>query len=192
VIPGLTSSKLCTRWIIAVIVCSAIAALGGRYLTQWLVLSPIKVLHGQLWRLVTWPFVELGPFTLIVTCAAIIKFGDPLARTWGDSRLQRFAVHIALGTGIATVVLALLAGGAHGAFAGGFAMCNALVIAYARQFPWESIDLYGLVLRGPRLIGFILLVNLAYAIFGFVLHVAPQLAACALAIIYPRDLLARR
>lgn len=191
-LPDLGSSKFGSRWMIATIACSVIGTIDGGYLIRWLSLSPLKVLHGQVWRLLTWPLVELHALSLILTCVAISRFGDDLARVWGERRLQRFAIQIAIGAGLVAVAAAAVRGGWYMSRLGGWAMCDALVIAWARQFPREEVNLYGLRLRGDKLVAFTWAVTGAFAIYGGLFTRVPELAACALATLYPRGLMMQR
>jgi membrane associated rhomboid family serine protease len=192
VLPDPGTSKFGTRWLIATVACSVIAALDGGYLIRLLSLSPIKVVHGQIWRLLTWPLVDLSALSLVFTCFAISKLGDDFANASGERRLQRFAIQIAIGTGVITFACAALRGGWYMTATGGWAMCDALVIAWARQFPTEQVDLYGLKLGGTRLVVFTLAVTLAFAYWRGFAGWIPELAACVLAMLYPRWLLAAR
>src|ERR1700722_18848730 len=49
-------------------------------------LVPSHVWRGEVWRLVTWPFIEQGPVGLIFTCLLVWWFGRDLADEWGSSR----------------------------------------------------------------------------------------------------------
>jgi len=192
VLPDPGTSKFGARWMIALVACSVIAAVDGGYLMRWLALSPIKVVHGQVWRLLTWPLVDLSGLTLILTCIAIGKFGDALSGGWGERRLQRYAIQIAVGAGLVTVAAAALTGGWYMSRLGGWAMCNALVIGYARQYPRERVDLYGLKLAGGALIALVASISVGFAVYSGVVGRMPELAACALALLYPRGLFAQR
>lgn len=190
--PRLGSSRLVTQWMLVTIVASIIAALGGGLVVPWVALIPSRVLHGEIWRLVTWPFVEPGPMGLIGTVLAIYKFGSELAIRLGDRRLRLFMSHVLLAATGATCVLTWLAGQGDVAHLGGWAVADALVIAWARQFPDAGLTLYGLVtLNGRRLIQFTLATNVVFAIYFGPLSVAPELAACAAAWAYPRSWLRR-
>lgn len=191
-LPRLGSSKLVTEWMLVTLAASIIAALDGGFIARTAALIPSRVLHGEIWRLVTWPFVEPGPTGLILTVLAIFKFGTDLSSRWGDRRLQRFMTQIILAAAIATCVLALLGGQRYMHHLGGWAVANALVIAWARTFPDRTLTLYGLVpLNGRTLSHVTIGINVVYAIYAGPLAVAPELAACAAAFAYPRRWLPR-
>lgn len=186
------SSKLVERWIAATLGVSVIAALDGGFTYSMLCLSPTKIFHGQLWRLVTWPLVELGPIGLIITCASIYKFGGELAVRWGDRRLRRFVLQIVVAAAVVTCLLAALFGLTWLSRAGGWAITEALTIAWARQFPTAQLRIYGLlVLSGDRLIMFTMASAVVFALYAGIVPMAPELVACAAAAMYPREWLMR-
>ncbi len=190
--PRLGSSRLVTRWMLLTAIVSIVAALDGGFVARWAALIPSRVFHGEVWRLATWPFVESGPMGLIVALLTIYKFGSELALCLGDRRLQRFMIHVLLAAAGATCVLALLVGRTDTFHLGGWAVADALVIAWARQFPGAGLTLYGLVtLNGRSLIGFTIATNVVFAIYFGPLAVAPELVACAAAAAYPRSWLRR-
>jgi len=161
------------------------AALDGGWLAHWCALAPARVWHGELWRLVTWPFIERSPLGLVFTLAAIYKFGGELAPRWGDRRLRRFALDVVVGAGLATVIVALAFGATHVWRLGGWAVTEALVIAWARQYPDRGLVFYGfLALRGRQIVRLTFGVAVLFVIFAGT-AAAPELAACAIATWYP-------
>ncbi|HTL33058.1 MAG TPA: rhomboid family intramembrane serine protease [Kofleriaceae bacterium] len=189
--PRLGSSSFTTRWIVATLACSIISTLDGGWIARWFALAPSRIWTGQVWRLVTWPLVEPGPMQLVFTCIVIYKMGGDLAVRWGDRRLRRFVVEVALAAGVGTCVLSAVTG--HFVFRlGGWAMADAIVIAWARQFPQRAMLVYGvLTLRGRDLIRLTLAVAVLFAIYVGPVAMAPELIACFVAAAYPRSLLNR-
>jgi hypothetical protein len=186
VLPRLDSSKLVTPWILATLVLSIGSALSGGHVADWLALAPSAIWHGQVWRLVTWPLVELSPMSLIVTCGAIYKLGTPLAVRWGERRLRRFVFHIVLASGLGATLVATLFG-AHLWRCGGWAVGDLLVIAWARQFRDASLQFYGVIeLQGDRIVIFACAVPALFALYYGPLYLAPELFACAATVMYPR------
>lgn len=182
-------SQFVTRWIVVTIVASIVAAIDGGWLASWTALAPSRVWHGELWRLVTWPLIERSPLQLVLTCAAIYKLGGELAIRWGDRRLRRFITEIVIAAGVVTT---LVAGRSYMQRAGGWAVVDVLVIAWARQFPLSPLVVYHfLVLRGRELVRLTVAVAIVFAIFYGPITMAPELVACAAAAAYPRALLRR-
>lgn len=186
-LPRFGTSKLCDRAIVVVLAASIIAWLDGGFLRHWLSLAPARVLHGEVWRLVTWPLIEGSPLQLIFTCAAIYKFGGELAVRWGDRRLRRFMLELVTATAAATCLLAIALGRSYIVRAGGWAVSDVLVIAWARQFPNATLVIYGvLALRGRQLINVTIAAAVLFAIALGPVTMGPELCACLLAVAYPR------
>jgi membrane associated rhomboid family serine protease len=193
VLPRLGSSKLISTWIWMTILASVLAAVSGGLL-HWAALAPARIWRGEVWRLVTWVFVEPGALALILTCASIYKFGGELAPRWGDRRLRRFLVEILGGAAVATALLGLISAEVwHTRYLGGWAVGDVLVIAWARQYPDSVLVLYGVVrLNGRHLITAVIAITGVYALFAGPLAMAPELLACVAAYSYPGAWLARR
>jgi membrane associated rhomboid family serine protease len=186
------SSSFVTRWIVLTLAASIVASLDGGWLTSWAALEPSSVWRGQLWRLATWPLIEPGPLSLIFTCVAIYKFGGELSSRWGDRRLRRFMVEIVLGAAIVTCVLAAVAHARYVSRVGGWAVADALVIAWARQFPDRPLIVYGLLaVRGRQIVRITCGAAIVFAIYFGPVVMAPELVACLAAALYPRSLLRR-
>lgn len=192
-LPRLGSSKLISTWIWLTLLVSIAAAVSGRVM-GWAALAPARIWRGEVWRLVTWVFVEPGALALILTCASIYKFGGELAPRWGERRLRRFLIEILGGTAVVTALLGLISTAVwHARYLGGWAVCDVLVIAWARQYPDSVLVLYGLLrLNGRNLITVVIAITCAYALFAGPLAMAPELVACAAAYAYPAAWLARR
>ncbi len=187
----MSSSRLVSRWIVATLVASIVAALDGGWLASWAALAPSRVWHGEVWRLVTWPFLFASPVALVATCIAIYKLGGDLAVRWGDRRLRRFMIQIVLAAGVATCLLAAIGGG-HFFRTGGWTVIDVLVIAWARQFPRESLVLYGMLpLRGRDLVRITVAISVLFAIYYGPIVMAPELVACSAAAWYPDGWLRR-
>jgi membrane associated rhomboid family serine protease len=183
---------LVMRWIALTLAASLLCVLGAGWLASWTALIPSRVLHGELWRLVTWPLIQLSPLTLMLTCVSIFKFGGELAGRWGDRRLQRFVIEVVIASATITCLLAALVGETRMVRIGGFAIVDALVIAWARQFPRAPLVLYGLLqVSGRQLIIMTIGAAVLIALYTSPMWMAPELVACAIAATYPGSRLAR-
>jgi membrane associated rhomboid family serine protease len=186
------AGKLIPLWLALTLIASVAAALDGGWIVAWAALAPARVWHGEVWRLVTWPLVETGVMSLVFTCVAIYKFGGELAERWGDQRLFRFVRHIVLSAGVVTCIVGVIPGLGYVTHLGGWAITEALVIAWARQFPDRTLSLYGLVsFRGKELVQLTLAIAVLFAIFHGVVASVPELVACAAAALYARSWLRR-
>jgi membrane associated rhomboid family serine protease len=168
-----------------------VARLDGGWLAYWAALEPSRIWRGEIWRLVTWPFVELTPLSLILTCVAIYHFGGELSYRWGERRLRRFAIELVLAAGVVTCLLD--AAFHHGvARCGGWAIADALVIAWARQFPTAVLQFYGVLkLQGRSIVQLVVATSIVYALYAGPIAMAPELVACLGAAMYPRAWLQR-
>jgi hypothetical protein len=193
-LPRLGSSKLVSAWITVTLAASIIAAVDGGWLAGWVALAPSRIWRGEVWRLATWVFVERGALGLALTCASIYKFGGELAPRWGGRRLRRFMIEVIGGAAVVTTLLALISDDAwHMHRLGGWAVGDALVIAWARQYPDSTLVLFGLLrLHGRNLIAVTIGITSLSAIFSGPFRMAPELLVCAAAFWYPTSRLARR
>lgn len=193
-LPRLNASKLVSNWLTVTFAASIFAVLDGGWLASWTAFAPSRIWSGELWRLVTWFLVEPGPLSLILTCMCIYKFGGELAPRWGDRRLRRFIVEVLGGAAVVAALLALVLNEVwYVRQLGGLAVGDALVIAWARQYPQRVLMLYGLVaLSGRRLIAVIIAITAVFALFRGPFAMLLDLIVCAAAYWYPNDMLARR
>jgi len=193
-LPRLGSSKLVSRWIAITVAVSIFAIFDGGWLARTAGFAPSLIWHGQLWRLVTWAFIERGAWGLVLTCLCIYRFGGDLAYRWGDRRLRRFMIEVLGGAAVVTTLLALIISDAWDIYRlGGWAVGDALVIAWARQFPGANVAVfYGmLTLRGRDLVIGIIVFNALVALFAGPFAMALELLVCAAAYYYPPERLAR-
>lgn len=181
-LPRLGTSKLISTWIWITIATTLLAAVVPG-VAWWLALSPDRVWHGEVWRLVTWVFLHGGPMLLVWSCIVIYRIGDDLVGRWGERGLARFLIKVLGGAALVTCGLAWLSDTVwHHMQRCGFAVGDALVIAWARQFPNRVLRLQGLLdVYGRNLILITVAITCAHAIFYGPLAMIPELATCALA-----------
>src|SRR5882672_8943214 len=75
--------------LVVTVASSLLVAFGSRHaegIFAYAPLVPNEVWRGQVWRLVTWPFIEPAPLSLVFTCLFLFWFGVDLAREWGPRR----------------------------------------------------------------------------------------------------------
>jgi membrane associated rhomboid family serine protease len=182
-----SSSNAIYRWIAITLALSVIAWLDGGFLAHWLALSPARIWRGEVWRLVTWIFIETSPTSLVMTCVVIYRFGGELAPRWGTRRLHRFMLELVLLAAVTTALLGLVFRDVlEVQRLGGWVVSDVLVIAWARQFPTSTLNVYGVMrLHGMQIVaftaGFVILVALAIGPLWFV----PELVAVAAVALYP-------
>jgi membrane associated rhomboid family serine protease len=164
----------------------AIDARAGGELYQRLALLPEAIWRGQIWRLVTWPFIQGSPLSLILTCVTIHVFGSDLLHAWGQRRFVRYLAGVVLIAGIGTCLLALVLPAARDLpQLGGMVVADALVIAWARQFPDQPVRAYFvLVVRGRELVSVVVAVTVVFAVFYGSAWMLPELLGVAAALLH--------
>lgn len=142
-------------------------------------LIPAAILDFQVWRLVTWVFVETDPLSLVFGGLMLYWFGRDLAWAWGPNRFLATWFGLTAGAAVATTVLALVVPGlAVGAWLGAWAILSALVIAWASIFPERQIlFMFALPISGRTLLWITIGGTLLYALFGGIGRYVPHLVA---------------
>lgn len=179
------------RWIVATVVVSLIAFFDHGWISHWLALSPERVWHGEVWRLVTWVLIVPSPISTAVSCYAIYKYGGALADCWGERRLRRFMIELIASAALMTCLLSLITGQT-GAHVGGIVTTLSLVIAWARLFFNQPIRLWGVPMQGRHLVAIACGATILFAFVNGLYEMAPELVACAIAAGYPRGWLSTR
>ena len=162
--------------IAATVLLSIVGAVGARYglpLYSYLGLVPQAVFEGQLWRLLTWVFIEGDPVSLVFGCLMLYWFGRDLAASWGE----RWFAAAFFGGAAAVGVLVLLATRLFwpelvmAPHVGNTPVMAGLVIVWALAFPERQIRLYFLFPMGGMTLvwielGLTLLFALYYGLFA--------------------------
>jgi membrane associated rhomboid family serine protease len=144
------------------------------------VFVPGLVLQGQVWRLVTWPFFEGDPISLLFAGLMLYWFGRDLSMAWGERRFLATFFSIALVAAVATSLLSLAVPPLRPQpYAGAWAVLSSLTIAWAMLYPERQILLmFALPIAGRTLlwitVGGTLLYALFYGVLGFVPHLVAQ------------------
>ena len=102
VIPNLT------LWLIAGYVVGYIISMKNSSFLYWLSLDPYKILHGQVWRLITWVIIPpnmlgsdpLGLLFVLLMLFCCYSIGNILERAWGTVKYNIFIF-----TGIALAIV---------------------------------------------------------------------------------------
>jgi membrane associated rhomboid family serine protease len=115
-------------------------ALGGEAVGRALALSPRAVLHGKIWQLVTYPFLN-DTFGLLGNGMVILFFGSAIEREWRTASFLLLWLTVTVACGLLWILLNLLLGfsmAGLGAGVGSFGL----------------IATFGLLFRGQRFFAF--------------------------------------
>ena len=142
-------------------------------------LIPAAVLGLQLWRLVTWVFVETDPLSLVFGGLMLYWFGRDLAWAWGPQRFLYTWFGLTAAAAFVTTLLSLVIPGlSMGGWLGAWPILSAMVIAWASIFPERQILLmFALPISGRTLLYITIGGTLLYALFGSIGRYIPHLVA---------------
>jgi hypothetical protein len=117
----------------------------NRALGALLALSPLHVLGGEVWRLVSWPFVQGDPFGLIFVALMFWWLAPQLYFGWGQGRFMLRLLGITLGAGVVTTAVGAVWGGAAVPHVGAWPVMNALLVAWAMRVPDAQVNIWGVI-----------------------------------------------
>jgi membrane associated rhomboid family serine protease len=112
-------------------------------------LTPQDVVHGQVWRLVTYMFLHAGPFHLLFNMLFLWMFGVELERTWGTRYFLRYYFITGVAAAVTTIVVSFVPlFGLHQLYftqtVGASGAVVAVLLAYGLYFPHREIFVYGI------------------------------------------------
>ena len=146
---------------------------------QFLLLSPYHVLHGQIWRLVTWVFMpsDTSVFSLLIMALLYYQLGSALERAWGTFRFNVYIfggmIFTVLGAFILYGIL-YLAGGAEAAYMSTVSIAlgvstryinMSIFLAFAMMYPDMQLMLYFII---PIKMKWMAIVYAVLTIYSFV------------------------
>ena len=107
----------------------------------WTALVAGSLAKGQAWRLVSWPFVQEDPMSLVFGGLALFFFVPALAREEGESRLAGRLLGITIATALTTHLVGWLLGVSF-AYLGIWPIVDVVVILWALSHPDDRVLLY--------------------------------------------------
>ena len=131
-----------------------------------LTLSPARILHGEVWRLVTYIFIPqaigqpgsmLGPFWLLIALWFLLFIGDRLEAAWGAFALTLYFLVGMIGTTIAAFLF--------GAQFSNAMLASSLFFAFAHFYPDEVIYVLFVL---PMKVKWLAWISAGLLLFGFV------------------------
>ena len=129
----------------------------NRNFNAFIMLDRYDLLHGQIWRLITFLFqpIWLGGVLGILNLVFYFWIGNSLTRLWGDFRMTLF---IALG------VVGAWAGCLLTGYASPDAIFQSMLFAYTWLWPDQMVLLFGVIPFKMKYLGWL---ELAFWVFGF-------------------------
>ena len=151
-------------------------------------LQPERVLRGELWRLVTWTFLELNPLGLIFACLLLAWLGRDLSAAWGHWRFVGVYLGFAAAVGVTTCLFGLVLPAVRElSYATAWAMGDALLIAWATHFPTRQILLYFVLpIGGRNLIVLTIAGTALFALFSHPIYYIPHFVAIGFMLVFAR------
>lgn len=163
-------------------VASLFVAFGSRHaapLFELAALAPERVIHGQVFRLVTWPFIEPGPLALLFGLLFLYWFGRDLADVWGSRHFLAVYLGITLAAGVLTTLIALADRAVlDHTYLGGYALAAAMTVAWGLWFPDRVIRIWFILpIRGYVLAWLTIVVTVVFAVYSGWERFLPELCA---------------
>jgi membrane associated rhomboid family serine protease len=172
---------------LAVSALGSVAQRSGLPVLEALIAPPSALWSGQLWRLFTWPFVELDGLNLVFGCLLLFWLGGDLVAAWGPRRFLVIYFGLAAGAAALTALVVGLLWPSQGDLPvlGMWAILDALIIAWALLFPGRELFLFFVVpLRGWTLVYATLATTALFALLHGVARFLPHFAAEGLVLLY--------
>jgi membrane associated rhomboid family serine protease len=134
------------------LIATAAATIGGIVLAhagypkvfEGFVLQPYEVLHGKVWKLITYVFVSgLSPLQFVFDLLVLYWFGGWFERSYGPRRYLRFFLLSAIGAAILPVLIGLFSESVAGQmYMGSWPIIEALTVAMGLLQPGATINFY--------------------------------------------------
>jgi membrane associated rhomboid family serine protease len=105
---GLPATKVLCVTLFAVSLVSAVTQRKFGFGVTQLVYNAQAVMQGQIWRLMTYPFIESSTFSLLFSVLVLWFFGNALESQWGTRYFVRFYAASAIGAGVLAIPLTYL------------------------------------------------------------------------------------
>jgi len=145
-------------WLIGVnvLVFAATRLLGGSaayYLTMWLSMIPLGVLHGWVWTFVTYMFMHGSVSHILFNMLGLFIFGNQVERQMGSSEFLLFYFVTGILAGVFSFAVYYLTGAYGVILMGASGALFAVELAYAVFFPDSIIYIWGILpLRAPIMV----------------------------------------
>jgi len=149
---------MAVRLTIAVAAFSILSALSGHLLANHMLLTPNRVVAGELWQVVTYALVVPlsgggAIFSFLISLYFLYAIGSQVEAVLGSRRLLGFYVGTTALGALVTIPVAYLAGRQGATFPGLWVGLGALTVLFAHQYARQPIYLmFVLPIQGKQLI----------------------------------------
>ncbi|HYG67244.1 MAG TPA: rhomboid family intramembrane serine protease [Anaeromyxobacteraceae bacterium] len=167
--------------LLVVILIASVLGWQNRAIQGYAAFYPDAILRGELWRLVTWVFVQDHPMTLLFGGFMVWSFGGQLSYVWGERRFVLRFLGYTAGAAVLATLVALVWPAANVPHLGLWPTVNALLASWALIYPSQQVNIWGVLpLTGRTLALLVAFGTVLYGVFAgfgaFLLHL------CALGI----------
>lgn len=130
----------------------------GFYISDWLAFDRAKIMHGQIWRLVSYIFIASGQGSVMFLLQLLFVYftGNMLQNRWGTLRFNLFYF---CGVGLSSIV------GMFTGYATNYYVNLSLMLAVAILYPLMQVNLYGIL---PIRMKWLALIEVALLLPGIV------------------------
>lgn len=184
--------------LVLVIGASLTVALGSRHVAPFFdfsLLRPDLVLHGQVWRLVTWPFIEPGPLSLLFACLFLYWFGRDLANEWGSAWFLRIFGGVTIVCGVCTTLVGIVDMAVREtSYLGTWPIVLSMMVAWGLFLPLRTVRLFFLISIPSHVFAWLTVaISVVYAVYSGWEHYLPELLAEGSIVLFAfRDALVKR
>jgi membrane associated rhomboid family serine protease len=140
------------------------------YIDHYCDLTPVEVVHGQIWQLVTYSVLHLNILHLLGNMIGLWMFGSAIESAWGTRRfLELYWVGV-VGAAVTTVALSYthLLGDPTKSTIGASGGVFAILIAFGVLFGDQEIMMipFPFLMKAKYFVGILIVVTLAFAMAG--------------------------
>ena len=150
----------------ATLVLTVAGYLGSLLLAEtipWLAAVPERVWPGlELWRLLTYPLVNVGIVSILFGLLILWSFGSELEPEWGSAGYALFLVLATLSGGALGVAAALLLASPFGAGYGLAGPLTAVIVAWTLEGPSRPTNFFGVLPMTRKVFGVVAIVVVAF------------------------------
>jgi len=174
--------------LLAAVLLASVAGALARPVRDAAFFAPDLAWHGEVWRLLTYPFFETDPFALLFGGLVLWVFGRDLALAWGERRFLAAFLGLGAGAAAATSLLALAWPRLHaGAWSGPWPALDGLAVAWALLFPARRVLFMAVLpVTGRALLWLTVGGTALFAVFYGVVPYVPHLLAEGLVALWLR------